>query len=255
MSSSSSSPARGALGAAELAAPSYDGPGLKVWWHTVDFTADPRFAEAYRFGMDGSREFLRRIGAGAEIRHEWPVLVCCWAAWHAAHLAGDFVECGTNTGLMSMAVCRYVDFNRLDKDFYLFDTFRGIPPEQISEAERRMGREALSRAVYRECYEETKRSFSGYPRVRLVRGTVPDTLATVAIERVCYLSIDMNVVLPEIAALEHFWERLSPGAPVVLDDYGKAKFIEQKRGADEFARRRGVKVLNLPTGQGLLLKP
>ena len=27
---------------------------------------------------------------------------------------------------MSLAVCDYVDFNALDKNFYLFDTFRGI---------------------------------------------------------------------------------------------------------------------------------
>lgn len=241
--------------AAAGAAPSYAAPGMQVWWHTVDFLDDPRFVDAYRFGMEGARDFLARAGVGADVRHEWPVLVCCWAAWHAAQLAGDFVECGVNTGLMSMAVCRYVDFNRLDRDFYLFDTFRGIPAEQISEAERRLGREALSRAVYRECYEETKKSFAAYPRVRLVRGTVPDTLPTVEIDRVAYLSLDMNVALPEVAALEYFWDRLSPGAPVVLDDYGKAKFIEQKRGADDFARRRGVKVLNLPTGQGLLLKP
>ncbi|HYJ80386.1 MAG TPA: TylF/MycF/NovP-related O-methyltransferase [Longimicrobiaceae bacterium] len=254
MSADEAPQAPGAHGGGSLPAPSYDSPGLKVWWHTVDF-ADPRFADAYRFGMEGARDFLLRRGAGPDVRHEWPVLVGCWAAWHAAHLPGDFVECGTNTGLLSMAVCRYVDFNRLDKDFYLFDTYRGIPPEQISDAEKRLGRETLSRAVYRECYAETKRSFAGYPRVKLVRGRVPDTLRTVEIELVCYLSIDMNVALPERAALEHFWERLSPGAPVLLDDYGKARFIAQRRSADEFARARGVKVLDLPTGQGLLLKP
>ena len=58
----------------------------------------------------------------------------------------------------------------------------------------------------------------------------------------------------EIAALEYFWDKLRLGAPVVLDDYGKAKFVEQKRAMDAFAARRGVKLLNLPTGKGLLLK-
>lgn len=233
---------------------SYSSPGLDVRYHTVDFVDDPAFMTAYQLGMAGAREFLQRAGAPADVRHEWPVLVCCWAAWHATRLAGDFVECGTNTGIMATAVCQYVDFNRLDKSFYLFDTYDGIPSEQMSEAERRLGREALSKAVYRDCYEATKRSFAHYPRVQLVRGIVPDTLSTVQIDRVCYLSLDMNIVLPEIAAIEYFWDKLSPGAPVVLDDYGKAKFIEQKRAMDAFAARRGVKILNLPTGQGLLLK-
>jgi O-methyltransferase len=233
---------------------SYTSPGLQVWHHTADFLEDPQFMNAYRFGMDGSTQFLERIGA-TNVHHEWPVLVCCWAAWHAKHLPGDFVECGTNTGIMSMAVCHYIDFNLLDKDFYLFDTYCGIPREQMSDTEKQLGREALSNTAYVDCYEETKRSFVPYPRVHLVKGTVPEILTTVDIDRLCYLSIDMNIVFPEIAALNYFWDRLSAGAPVILDDYGKAKFIEQKRAMDELSARFGVKVLNLPTGQGLLLKP
>ena len=45
------------------------------------------------------------------------------------------------------------------------------------------------------------------------------------------------------------------GAAIVLDDYGWFKHIEQKRAFDDFASRRGVQVLSLPTGQGLILKP
>jgi hypothetical protein len=29
----------------------------------------------------------------------------------------------------------------------------------------------------------------------------------------------MNIVVPELAAIEYFWDRLVPGAVVVLDDY------------------------------------
>ena len=51
-----------------------------------------------------------------------------------------------------------------------------------------------------------------------VRGKVPNTLAAFpADRRVSYLSIDLNIVLPEIAAMEFFWDKLSPGALVVLE--------------------------------------
>ncbi len=53
-----------------------------------------------------------------------------------------------------------------------------------------------------------------------MRGKVPESLATVEIERVAYLSLDMNIAYPEIEALKHFWPKLVPGAIVVLDDYG-----------------------------------
>ncbi len=71
---------------------------------------------------------------------------------------------------------------------------------------------------------------------------------------VCYLSLDMNVVAPERAAIEFFWDKLVPGAPVILDDYGWLGYRPQKRALDEFAASRGVMILTLPTGQGLLLK-
>lgn len=38
---------------------------------------------------------------------------------------GDFVECGVNRGGLSRAVMHYVDFERLDKQFWLLDTFEG----------------------------------------------------------------------------------------------------------------------------------
>jgi O-methyltransferase len=235
--------------------PSYSSPTLEVWHHTIDFESDGQFNRAYKAGMATAAEFLPRAGVGPEIRHEWPVAVACWAAWHARHLDGDFVECGTNTGILSKAVCDYVGFNGLDKAFYLFDTYRGIPAEQMSESEKASGRKLMSDRVYRDCYDTTKEAFAEYPRVQLVRGIVPESLPTVPIVRVCYLSIDMNIVYPEIAAIEYFWEKLSPGAPVLLDDYGKQRFIDQKNAMDAFATGKGLRILNLPTGQGLLLKP
>jgi hypothetical protein len=84
---------------------------------------------------------------------------------------------------------------------------------------------------------------------------VPDTLELVDTPRVAFLSIDMNNTAPEIAAAEFFWPKLTPGAPVILDDYGWAEHIEQKRAFDAFAARHGVCILSLPTGQGLIVKP
>jgi hypothetical protein len=48
---------------------------------------------------------------------------------------------------------------------------------------------------------------------------------------------------------------LTDGAVIVLDDYGWRKHEEQRVAFDDFARQRGVQVLALPTGQGLIFKP
>lgn len=179
----------------------------------------------------------------------------CWAARHAAKLPGNFVECGVNTGMFSLAVAHYVDFNSTGKKFYLFDTFEGIPEEQIADEERALNIQCKNQTIYKECYEIAEANFEPYPNARLVRGRVPDTLSSVDTGRVCYLSIDMNIVAPEIAAIRHFWDKLVPGAPVILDDYGFAAHAPQKRAMDEFAAGVGREILTLPTGQGLLLKP
>jgi hypothetical protein len=145
----------------------------------------------------------------------------------------------------------YIGFQDLpDRTFYLLDTYCGIPEQDRATAvECYVG-------AYGECYEEVRETFRAFPNVRVVRGRVPDTLARVASERVCYLSIDMNCVGPEIAAAEFFWDRLAPGAPVVLDDYGAGEWhLRQKEAFDRFARQRGVEVLSLPTGQGLIIRP
>ncbi len=239
---------------AKWGTPTYDADYLRVWNKNTDFLKDEWFMAAYRAGMDSGHKIGRPAGSSEDIHIEWRILVCCWAAWHAKQLAGDFVECGTNTGIMSLAICNYIDFNRTGKNFYLFDTFCGIPEAQMLPEERAAGR-GLENSMYEECFEIAKRNFSPFPRARLVRGKVPDTLPSQPIEKVCYLMLDMNIMVPERAALEYFWDKLVPGAIVLLDDYGWLGYVAQKRALDEFAASRGVKILNIPTGHGMLIKP
>ena len=73
--------------------------------------------------------------------------------------------------------------------------------------------------------------------------------------KISFLHIDMNSAAPEIAAGEYFWDKLAPSAPILLDDYAYPGFHDQKLAWDAFAEGKGVKVLSIPTGQGLILKP
>jgi O-methyltransferase len=233
--------------------PSYDADFLRTWNKSVDFLTDPRFMSAYRRGMDSGHAIGRPLGSREDIHIEWRIHVCCWAAAHAVRLPGDFVECGTNTGIMSLAVCEYVDLNRTGKNFYLFDTFAGIPLEQISERELALGR-ANENEMYPDCWDIARSNFAPFPKARLVRGRVPDTLSSVQIDQVCYLCIDMNIAKPEVAAMEYFWDRLTLGAVIIFDDYGWLAYRQQKEALDRFAQTRGVEILTIPTGQGLLIK-
>jgi hypothetical protein len=84
---------------------------------------------------------------------------------------------------------------------------------------------------------------------------VPDTLPRVTADKVAFLSLDMNCAAPEVAAAEYFWPKLVPGGIILLDDYGFTAHAEQRHAFDEFASRKGVPLLPLPTGQGVIFKP
>jgi hypothetical protein len=130
------------------------------------------------------------------------------------------------------------------------DTFCGLDEEFCTKDEYLRFKD-----TYSDCYQFVVDSFKEYPNVVIVKGPVPKTLSQVNIEKVAYLSIDMNCALPELEALKYFWPRLEPGAIVVLDDYGWPTFENQKAVADDFASSVGTKILSLPTGQGILIKP
>jgi hypothetical protein len=237
-----------------LRTPVYDHDGMRLYGKSTEAISEPAFRAAYRRGMSSGHKILRAPGSTDDIHIEWRAHMCCWAAWHAKQLRGDFVECGVNTGILSLAACTFIDFNSLDKHFYLFDTFRGIPEEQMLASEK-ASRIAHNANYYEECFELAKANFAAFPRAVLVRGVVPETLSTVPIDRVCYLHLDMNIAYPEVAAIEYFWPKLVTGATVVLDDYGFVGYEEQKRAMDAFAAANGVRIATLPTGQGLLIKP
>ena len=217
--------------------------------HNADFVEDPAFKRAYALGIDTGHNF------GSDIHIEWRVFVVCWAAWHARKLNGDFVDCGVNTGIQSHTIVDYIDFGSMPEcTYYLLDTYCGIPMEQLSDAERGLGIEEQNKHYY-DCYDLVCKTFSAFPNVKIIRVKVPETLPQITSERIAYVAIDMNSVAPEIAAGEYLWPRMVQGALMVLDDYGWNPHINQKHAWDKFAEERDSKILPLPTGQGLLIKP
>ena len=232
-----------------------EGPGWPVTYnadglatvHNSDFTADPKFAEAYRLGTATMRAL-----AGIDVR--WRVFVACWAAFLAKSNGGDFVESGVNTGVLSRAVMHYIDFQDMrDRKFYLLDTYAGIPTEQITPSERDRGILDHNRH-YSDCYHQVCATFAPFENARVIRGPVPATLDQIDSEQVSYVSMDMNIIEPELAAGAFLWPRMRHGAIMILDDYGWRPHIGQKQAWDFFARERGHMILALPTGRGLLIK-
>ncbi len=180
--------------------------------HNADFMKEPKFAESYQLCKEIGGDLLKDYDI------QWRIHVLCWAASQAKHLEGDYVDCGVHTGFCPRAVIHYVDFDRLSKIYYLLDTFSGMDERYSSAYEMDRNRK-LGYDKKAGLYEQVQKTFSTF-NVKIIKGAVPDTLPLVDAEKVCFLSIDMNCVVPEVAALEFFWPKLVSGGLVILDDYG-----------------------------------
>lgn len=177
----------------------------------------------------------------------WRRAVLVWGArsvLRGAGVPGDFVECGCYKGTGARIVADTVDFAATGRKYYLYDLFEhmsGIGHRKLEEHSK-------------ELYAKTAARFTDLPCVIVTQGKVPDVLHQVAPERIAFLHLDLNHRDAEIGALEILFDRVSPGGIVIFDDYGWWDYREQMFAEEAWLAKRGYHVLELPTGQGLLVK-
>lgn len=225
----------------------FNNDGL-ITQNNCDFTEEPLFKESFKQA--------EQTGAWKDILCSpiWRCYICCCAAKHGLNYEGDFVECGVARGAMSRAAMHYTNFKQQkDRTFWLFDTFNGLDVNVCNEKEKKDSEVLIK--YYGNLYDAAVNTFKEFDNVKIVQGSVMETLEQFTGDKIVYLSIDMNCVIPEVTAINFFWDKLVRGCMVVLDDYGFPGREEQKWAMDEFVKKAGAQVISLPTGQGLIIKP
>jgi hypothetical protein len=223
--------------------------GMCIAGRSHNFLRDPDFIAAWNASCAANTEGWP---AGVpDVR--WRAHLALWTARQCLHLTGDFVECGVHTGLLSLVLCHALDFSAQKRTFYLFDTFNGIPAEITEDAEQARV-DVANAEVYRDVFAIAKRNFAPFPNAILVPGILPASLCDVPLGPIAYLSVDLNSVNAERGVIEALWDRLVPGAMVLIDDYDWISCELQRDMWDAFAGQHGLFIATLPTGQGLLIK-
>jgi O-methyltransferase len=221
---------------------------------SAGFLSDRRFAEAY--GKIRQSHQYDQYASPSTI--SWRLHTLVWAAKNGLALDGDFVECGVFKGDFAWVITQLTDFGERKKAFYLYDTFSGFAPAYSSADDfpDNPGFFDFANQAYADpgIFEEVTRKFADCPNVRIVRGVVPDVLAEIAPEKIAFMHIDLNSPAAEIGALEILFDRIVPGGVIIFDDYGSYIFRRQKEAEDTFMASRGYGILELPTGQGLVIK-
>lgn len=218
------------------------------------FMEDETFSKAFRAVL-GDYQY-DQYGGNHTIA--WRLHTLVWAAKNAASIRGDFVELGVFKGHMAQVVCDCVDLKAMDKKFYLYDSFCGYSPTTScpSDFPGNPNFFEFANRVYREpgIFESVCERFSDRPFVKITKGYIPESLEKDPPEHIAFLHVDLNSAKAEVSALEFLFDRVSPGGFVVFDDYGWKQFYKQRIAHDEFMNSRGYSVLELPTGQGLVVK-
>lgn len=213
------------------------------------FAADNLITINRNLSFLGNKKFMDAVNRHCEGPEEaaiiWRMFVQLWAIYNGLHLEGDFVECACYKGITARILCDTIEFNQYqDKKYYLYDLF---------EHTEDMVHHALPEHS-QNLFEVVKNRFNDYPNVEVIKGFVPDILLENAPEKIAFMNLDLNNAPAEIGALNVLFDRMVPGAVLVLDDYGWYGYRAQKEAEDPWFLKRGYHVLELPTGQGLVIK-
>lgn len=168
----------------------------------------------------------------------------------AAHLPGDFAECGVYRGGTAYLIASSIKRAGTDKTLRLFDTFHGMPEEANRDPSW------LSKGDFSDSSPEKVRALlSNFSNITLFPGLIPETFKGLEEKTYAFVHIDVDLYETTHACLDYFYPRMVPGGIFLFDDYGSDDFIESERkAADEFFAAKDEVMITLRTGQGLVLK-
>ena len=150
---------------------------------------------------------------------------------------GDIVECGVWKGGMTMAMVFENMKTNVDRHFWLFDTFEGMPEPSDKKDDPRAKKIFKDLAEGHEtdnfieddkwCYGpldvvRNNIAYTGYPEENFhyIKGKVEDTLPVTKLpEKIAILRLDTDWYQSTKMELEYMFERLQPGGALIVDDY------------------------------------
>ena len=204
---------------------------------------DEKFINSYNEG----KKTGGLLGHTGDIHYR--AYIACYFAKLCLKLEGDFVECGVGKGVLSKTIVEYLNFKSVNKNFYLFDTYEGIPIEQIEQAieEEKDTLKYMKLKFSGNYYNEVLKTFSNHENVKIIKGTVPQIFNTIKINKVSYFSVDMNNSYAEMESVKFFWDKVVNHGIILLDDYAYSDdFKVQKKSWDKFASEKNTEILTYP---------
>jgi O-methyltransferase len=160
------------------------------------------------------------------------------------NIPGDLVETGVWRGgasiLMRAVLKAHGDRER---QVWLFDSFEGLPTPNPAAYPPDKGDDLSKFNAYLGVSLDTVReNFDRYGlldgQVQFIKGWFNQTIPDAAVESIAVLRLDGDMYESTIQVLDGFYDKVSPGGFVIVDDYGA---LETCRAAvHDFRTRRGI---------------
>jgi hypothetical protein len=188
----------------------------------------------------------------------WRHWVISYSIRHAIEFSGlkDFlaVECGVSDGLSTFFELRELTGHRLVQtierfQMHLYDSWEPMREENLLPSERNLVGKYAKHDIRR-----VKSNLSEFADdIVFHPGFIPDTLSTPFPDHkpVVYLHIDLNSVMPTVAALDFFVPRMPKGSVVLFDDFGWEGYNTTKQAVVDFFASKPGSLMPFPTGQAI----
>ncbi len=165
-----------------------------------------------------------------------------------SHVPGDTAECGVYTGGTSYFIAKANRELGVPRQHHLFDSFEGLSrPVAADGSYWRAGGLRAEEAVARANLAE-------FSSMNFHKGWIPARFGEVADRRFSFVHIDVDLLEPTRASVEFFYPRVSAGGMIVCDDYGFWTCPGARKAMDDFFADKPERIIDLPTGQGLVIK-
>lgn len=246
----------------------------KQWWHELSDFPDPeclppfeRFClarRAYKLIWPQSRlpDFGRKIDTDKVFESELS-RVCPEADYSyerkydldqifklIVDVEGDVAECGTYKGASAYFIARNIIDKKMDKKLFLFDSFSGLSAPGVSDGE--WWKEGdLSSSI--DDVRSTLKILGNTSFIHILDGWIPSRFEDVAERKFCFVHIDVDLAEPTLHCLTFFYDRLSFGGIIFLDDYGHSSCPGVTDVVDSFLKDRKAHLCNLASGAAFII--
>ncbi len=182
-----------------------------------------------------------------ELKICWRTHVLCWAARQSFNVKGDYFEFGCYKGFSGSVVahyCKNIFLESSNRKYHWFDLFSSNKKENIFIMDQSKSEEIAGKRA------------ALLPQVNVRKGDVLSTyLGNEEYDdiKIAFAHFDLNDYETESIILDTVMKRVNKGSVLLFDDFGMAPFKRQNKNYRKYFSDIGLPILELPTGQGLVI--